>query len=190
MNEIEQLEKLAKLKESGILTEEEFSKKKHEILNQEPAKAVSNKDTITKEESLVWNDAPSQLTNLPMFIILGLLSIFIFIIPFTALAALWSYLVTKNQKYELTTQRLKTYEGVLSKKMDELELYRVTDTRFDQSFFLRIFGLGDIVLITTDKTSPTIKIKAVKNPRELREQIRELVDARRDIKRVREVEFN
>lgn len=142
------------------------------------------------DEVSVWSGEPSQVTNMGGFIILGLLSLFIVTIPISVLWALWIFLVVKNQKYELTTQRLKTHEGVLSKKIDELELYRVTDTQFEQPFFLRLFGLGNVVLITSDKTSPKVKITAVKDARELREKIRHLVEERRDKKRVREVEFN
>lgn len=142
------------------------------------------------DENNVWSGSPSQVTNMGGFIILGLLSLFLVTVPLTALWALWIFLVTKNQKYELSNQRLKTHEGVLSKKMDELELYRVTDTQFEQPFFLRLFSLGNVILITSDKTSPKVKIKAVKEARELREKIRHLVEERRDKKRVREVEFN
>ena len=142
------------------------------------------------EETEVWNGEPSQVTNMVGYIILGLLSLPMVTLPITGLWALWTYLVTKNQKYELTTQRLKTHEGVLSKKINELELYRVTDTQFHQSFWLRIFGLGNVVLVTTDKTCPQVVIRAIKNAKELREQIRHLVEDRREKKRVREVEFN
>ena len=142
------------------------------------------------EEKIVWEGNPSQITNLLEFVALGVLSLALITIPVTGLRALWVYLVTKNRKYELTTQRLKTHEGVFSKKMEELELYRVTDTKFDQPFFLRIFGLANIILITSDKTSPTIKIEAIENAKELRETIRSIVEARKEKKMVREIEVN
>jgi uncharacterized membrane protein YdbT with pleckstrin-like domain len=190
MNDIEQLEKLAKLKEAGIVNEDEFQKKKAEILGLESVKPASSKNKALSEEAIVWSGTPSQVTNLLDFIVLGLISVFIYTIPLTALWALWKFLITNSQKYELTTQRLKITEGILSQKIDELELYRVTDIRFEQSFFGRIFDLGDIILITTDKTSPKIAIKAITNAKELREKIRHLVDERRDKKHVREVDFN
>lgn len=74
--------------------------------------------------------------------------------------------------------------------MDELELYRVTDTKFDQPFFFRIFGLANIILITSDTTSPTIKIEAIENAKELRETIRSIVETRKEKKMVREIEVN
>lgn len=142
------------------------------------------------EETQVWSGSPSQVTNMGSYITLIFLSLFLVTLPFTLPLILWIYLVTKNQKYELTTQRLKTHVGVLSKNTNELELYRVTDTQFYQSFWLRLFGLGNVVLISTDRTSPKVVIKAVKNASDLRERIRNLVEVRRDRKLVREIEFN
>jgi hypothetical protein len=78
---------------------------------------------------------------------------------------LWQYLVVKKQRFELTSQRLRAYRGVLSKKTDELELYRVKDTKFDQPFFLRLLGLGNAIIVsfdsTTKSTSSPLNIEGV-----------------------------
>jgi uncharacterized membrane protein YdbT with pleckstrin-like domain len=79
--------------------------------------------------------------------------------------------------------------GVFSKTTSELELYRVKDTQFEQPFFLRLFGLGNVLLISTDATTPIVKIEAIANAHELRENIRRFVEERRDAKRVRNVEM-
>jgi uncharacterized membrane protein YdbT with pleckstrin-like domain len=102
---------------------------------------------------------------------------------------LWKYLVVKNQVYELTNQRLKMHSGVLSKRIEELELYRVRDTQFEQPFFLRLFGLGNVILLTTDTTSPEVIVPAIPNAQAIREQIRDAVEETRDTKRVRVAEL-
>lgn len=140
------------------------------------------------EENVVWSGNPSQVTNMGTFILWGLLALTVFLLPVSAIVILWKYLVVKNQKYELTTQRLKTHAGVLSKKTEEIELYRVKDTKFEQTFFLRLFNLGNVVLLSSDMTQPTQTICAVSNAQALREQIRNLVEERRDQKRVRNIE--
>jgi uncharacterized membrane protein YdbT with pleckstrin-like domain len=140
------------------------------------------------EETLVWSGSPSQVTNMSTFVICALAAFTIFLIPVSAIVALWKYVAVRCQKYELTTQRLKLQAGVLSKKIDEIELYRVKDTRFEQSFFLRLFGLGNVVILSSDMTQPAQTIKAVSNAQALREQIRTLVEDRRDQKRVRMIE--
>lgn len=141
------------------------------------------------QELNVWSGSPSQISNLGAFIICGLVSLTVIGAIFALPIALWMYLVVKNQRYELTSQRLKVHSGVLSKKTDELELYRVKDTRFDQPLLLRLFGLGNVIIVSSDATSPVSTITAISDAQPLREQIRKLVEERRDQKRVRIAEF-
>ncbi|MFA7241905.1 MAG: PH domain-containing protein [Sulfuricellaceae bacterium] len=140
-------------------------------------------------ENNVWSGTPSQILNLGTYIICGLVSLTVFGAIFAIPYAIWQYLVVKNQRYELTSQRLKVHSGVLSKKTDELELYRVKDTQFDQPFILRLFGLGNIVIVSSDSTTQVSSIRAIKDAPELRDQIRNLVESRREQKRVRVAEF-
>lgn len=79
--------------------------------------------------------------------------------------------------------------GVLNKNLGELELYRVRDYKLDQPFFLRLFSLSNIVLETSDKSHPTVVIKAIPDGEELREQFRTNVEACRTRKGVREVDI-
>ena len=102
-------------------------------------------------------------------------------IPF----AIWKWLETRNTVYTLSDQRLKFTRGVLTKTTEDLELYRVRDTKFEQGLFERMVGLGRIQLFTTDETSPSIVLPFVSDAEGVREKIRGLVEARRDAKRVR-----
>jgi hypothetical protein len=70
-----------------------------------------------------------------------------------------------------------------------MELYRVRDYKVERPFFLRLFSLGNVILMTSDKTTPTVVISAIKKSEEGREKIRPLVEARRDAKKVREIDF-
>jgi uncharacterized membrane protein YdbT with pleckstrin-like domain len=139
----------------------------------------------TAAEETVWSGTPSQVINLPAFIGWGLL--FWLIIPLFIIA--WRWLVVKNTQYELTTQRLRTRSGVINKKTDDLELYRVKDYRLDQPFALRIFSLGNVVLETSDKSHPIVVVQAIRNAEQLKEKLRTQVEALRDKKRVRELDF-
>jgi uncharacterized membrane protein YdbT with pleckstrin-like domain len=136
------------------------------------------------EEKTVWLGTPSQVINLGSFILLGLF--FWLVIPLFVI--LWKWLVVKNMKYELTTERLRMRHGVFNKNLDELELYRVRDYKLDQPFFLRIFSLGNIVLQTSDRSHPTVVIQAIPDAENLREQLRTYVEACRTRKGVRELD--
>jgi uncharacterized membrane protein YdbT with pleckstrin-like domain len=137
-------------------------------------------------ERPLWNGAPSQLINLGAFIGWGLL--FWLVIPLFII--LWRWLEVRNMRYELSTERLKIRHGVLNKKMDELELYRVRDYKLEQPLFLRMFGLGNIQLQTVDRSNPSVTLRAVRDGEVLREQIRSAVEACRVAKRVREIDVD
>ena len=129
------------------------------------------------DEQIEWTGHPSQWQNLGWFVLCLL------IIPIPA--AIWKWLETRSTVYTLTDQRLKFTRGVFSKTTEDLELYRVRDTKFQQSFFERLAGLGAIELYSTDETSPTIRLPFIADAEAVREKIRALVEARRDAKRVR-----
>jgi uncharacterized membrane protein YdbT with pleckstrin-like domain len=141
--------------------------------------------TLAPERPL-WSGSPSQIINLGPFIGWGLLVwlvIPVFII-------LWRWLETRNLRYELTTERLRVRSGVFNRKLDELELYRVRDYRFEQPFFLRLLGLGNVLLTTADKSNPSVTLRAIRDGEALREQIRNAVEACRVAKRVRELDVD
>ena len=129
------------------------------------------------DEQIEWTGHPSQWQNAGWFAA----CLLVVPIPF----ALWKWLETRNTVYTLTDQRLKFTRGVLSKVTEDLELYRVRDTKFSQGVFERMVGLGNIELFTTDETSPTIHLRFIADAEGVREKIRALVEARRDAKRVR-----
>lgn len=138
------------------------------------------------EETTIFKGNPSQITNVGFYILcffllpVFLVGLILFIIR---------YLQTKYTNYEITNERIIEKTGVLSRKTDETELYRVKDIRLDEPFFLRLFGLSTIYLVTSDKTSHIIKIHGVKNGQQLRNDIRKAVELRRDIKGVKERDF-
>ena len=136
-------------------------------------------------EKEIWEGRPSQWINIKSFIFYGLLSSLI--IPI--LIILWKILVVKCWHIRITDQRLIEEKGVLSKRTDELEFYRVKDIRLEQPLLLRMVSLSNIILITSDKSNSVIKIPAVPNGKQLREELRVVVEKRRDIKGVREYDM-
>jgi len=131
-------------------------------------------------EREVWSGGPSQWQNLWVWVS----CILVVTIPW----ALWRALVTKNTRYLLTDQRLKNTRGVFNRVTDDLELYRVKDTHFQQTFWQRMVGIGDIVLSTSDTTTPTVVLADIREAEGVRERVRALVEQRRDAKRVRELD--
>ncbi len=92
-------------------------------------------------------------------------------------------------KYSLTEERLFIETGFLSKKEDEVRLYRITDVSLNRSFGQRIFRVGTIHCCSGDKSLGDFDILKVKKPRDVKEMISELVEKQRDAKRVTSREF-
>jgi uncharacterized membrane protein YdbT with pleckstrin-like domain len=78
------------------------------------------------------------------------------------LSALVSYLRTRGTHYKITSQRIVIESGVLSKHMEQVELYRVVDWVVDRPFGQRIMGTGNLTLEAMDKTTPEVKIAGIK----------------------------
>jgi uncharacterized membrane protein YdbT with pleckstrin-like domain len=131
-------------------------------------------------ERTVWSGTPSQVINLSSFIYSGLF----FWLIFPLFSAFWKWLEVKNTKYEITTQRLKTESGIFNKKLNDLELYRVQDYSVDEPFFLRLFGLCNITLETSDFTDPRITLLAISKNEQLNEKIRTYVEEAKAEKRL------
>jgi len=135
---------------------------------------------VTTEEQVVWTGSPSQVLNLLVYLLCALLSWLI--VP--VFIAIWKWLVLRNIRYELTSERLKIRQGVLNKELDELELYRVRDYRLEQPFWLRIFSLGNITLRSSDTSHPYVVLRGIRDGEHVREQIRKYVEECRVKKRV------
>ncbi|MDP0492570.1 MAG: PH domain-containing protein [Verrucomicrobiota bacterium JB023] len=154
-------------------------------------------------ETIVWKGHPSHLVHFWTHLVCILLTIGIVTgailsgMPVLAAAAvlplvysLWTYLTVRCRVYELTTERVRLYDGVLNQNIDEVELYRVKDTTITRPFWLRLFGLSQIKLDTSDRSHPEVVLEAVGDGINVREQIRKHVEILRDKKRVREVDFD
>ena len=61
----------------------------------------------------------------------------------------------------------------MGKRLDEIELYRIKDTRVDQPFFQRLVGMGTVVVISAD-VSGSFSIENLPGSVSKREQIRTL----------------
>ncbi|MBE2218695.1 MAG: PH domain-containing protein [Ignavibacteria bacterium] len=153
------------------------------------------------QEQIVWEGSQSQVLNFGIFISMGIISAIIVVLallffPFAAVLVvvplvymLLKWIVVRNHRYKVTTERIFYTTGIFSKKTEAMELYRVRDVDIYEPFWQRMFKLGNISLSTSDKTTSNFLLKAVPNPANLMNEIRKNVERRRDVKRVRGVEF-
>ena len=152
-------------------------------------------------EKVLWQANPSQWVavrgdGMAVLVaaaaIVGAVYVHPWCLALLALAAavgLYYYLTIRSTGYRLTTQRLVMVSGILTRRTEEVELYRVKDSQLLQPLSLRLVGLGNIVLRTSDITTPVVVLHAIPQAETARQLIREQVEHIRQTKGVHEIDI-
>ncbi len=88
-------------------------------------------------------------------------------------------------RYSLSEDRLFISEGFLNIKDDEVLLYRVRDIDTRRSLWQRLFGVGTVIVVSSDKTMPNLVLKNIKDPVFVKELIHKQVEEMKIKRRVR-----
>ena len=88
-------------------------------------------------------------------------------------------------RYALSEDRLFLSVGFLNIKDDEVLLYRVRDIDSERSLFQRLFGVGTITVMSSDKSMPNLVLKNVKDSVFVKELIHKQVEEMKIKRRVR-----
>jgi membrane protein YdbS with pleckstrin-like domain len=99
-----------------------------------------------------------------------MLTIILLLVEVVAFAV--ALLKLRSTVYTVTNQRVMIETGLLSKHLSEIDLRYIDDSQFSQGLIHRILGIGNVTLISTDKTTPVQMLRAVPDPRGVRELIR------------------
>lgn len=91
--------------------------------------------------------------------------------------------------YKLTEEKLIIETGFLSKKEEEIRLYRIMDLTLNRPFGQRIFGVGTIHCCTGDKSTPEFDIVKIKKSSEVKNMLSDMIEKQRDSKRISAREF-
>ena len=147
-------------------------------------------------EVTVHQCTPSQIVNLKHFVLAGLLAIGIVVLAivtdtpvlyaFLLLPigyAFWKYIAVNTTKMTLTDQRLIITSGIFTKRTNETELYRVRDTSIEEPFFYRLFGVGNVIIFSTDEAEGKLHFNAYNKPHWIKDQIRNNAELCRQRKR-------
>lgn len=96
----------------------------------------------------------------------------------------WSF-----TRYRLTDDKLIVSTGLFSINEEEIRLYRIMDVTLKRSFGERLWGLGTIHICSSDKTTPELDIKRVRQSSDVKEMLSDMVEAARKKNRVSAREF-
>ena len=88
-------------------------------------------------------------------------------------------------RYALSEDRLFLSEGFLNIRDDEVLLYRVRDIDSSRSLWQRLFGVGTLTVMSSDKSMPNLVLQNVKYPLQVKELIHQQVEQVKIQRRVR-----
>lgn len=77
--------------------------------------------------------------------------------------------------YTVTDERIRITEGFLGKSRENVELVRVQDLDYSQTFSERMLNLGDITIRSHDTSHPIVILKNIKDPEAVYEILRKAV---------------
>jgi signal transduction histidine kinase len=93
----------------------------------------------------VWSGVTGTL-----FTILGWIVLILFV--FGIAKGAWGIFQFRNQEYLVTSRRLIHAEGVINKRASDSSLEKINDAVLTESVFGRMFGFGDLEVLTASET--------------------------------------
>jgi membrane protein YdbS with pleckstrin-like domain len=85
----------------------------------------------------------------------------------------------KSLRYRITTRTIDYEVGVLSKKVETMQLWRVKDLDFRQGVMERLLGIAAIHIFTHDLTDPQLLIRGLPASREIFDRLKDACDIAR-----------
>ena len=79
-------------------------------------------------------------------------------------------------RYSLSDDRLFMSSGVLNIRDEEVLLYRVSDISLNRTIFQRLFGVGTVVVYSSDRSTANLELKNVRDPVTVKELIHKQVE--------------
>ena len=114
-------------------------------------------------------------------VLLGIITLGIAVLVFS-----WK---RKALHYRITTQRVVIEYGLFSKRMDQLDVYRIIDYTVDIPFGQRLVGTGNLILKSMDQTTPELRLIGLKTDvRGLYENLRRATELEKQRRGVRVVD--
>lgn len=89
------------------------------------------------------------------------------------IAGLFYRIASLATRFEITTQRVRIERGVFSKSRQDTELYRIDDIALEQPLGMRMVGHAILVLRSTDRSTPEVRLYGVPGLDALAEKLRD-----------------
>ena len=103
--------------------------------------------------------------------------------PVGLIPVVWAFAQSRLARistvYRVFPDRVEVQSGLVSRTIENVQLFRVHDVSLKQGLLGRICGFGDVSLIGTDATSPALVLKGIDHPDHLYQELRGLIQQAR-----------
>ncbi len=106
------------------------------------------------------SDLPQKETLFRVLQVVGLAILFV-----DTLIILYKILRLKSVHYEISTDRIEWVRGIMSRKIDNVDMFRIVDIRLHRSLTDCLLGIGAIVLTTKDKNQEIFEMEKIAKPK-------------------------
>ena len=178
-----------------------------------PAEAVAGPAPLAKaaeppaqERKMLYDGSPSWKAFLGYYLVAGFVAVLMIVIlkwkdgagaavgtklldvviPI-AVAVVFGFglqLYRKSIRFRVTNTVIEYERGMLSKRIDVLQLWRVRDVVYKQNLVDRILGIAHVEVVAQDATNPDLEIVGMPASRQLFEQLRDSIEIQRQAKNV------
>lgn len=94
------------------------------------------------------------------------------------------HLYRRSIRFRVTTSNIEVERGMLTKRIEVVELWRCRDVRYKQKLVDRMLGIAHIEIFSADATTPVIEMIGLPASRKLFEQLRDSIEIQRQSKNV------
>ncbi len=88
----------------------------------------------------------------------------------------WLGLPLTFTSYALTTNKLLVNTGLFNLREEEVRLYRIKDISLSRTLADRLFGVGTLLVQSSDASIPVVEVKHVKHPQKVKEVLSQCVE--------------
>ncbi|MES2063408.1 MAG: PH domain-containing protein [Bacteroidota bacterium] len=129
------------------------------------APITNNSDNITLEPAGLFamlKTSPFVISTIPStWLAYHYQPLFIFLSILLILFALYRYIFIRRAIYLVTPEYIRITTGILFKRTDTVELFRVKDYIITQPLLLQLLNLMDLQLKTTDPENPILWLRGI-----------------------------
>ena len=111
-------------------------------------------------------------------------------LPLTAvltLLLLYRYIYLRRIRYSIGTEQIVSEHGILCRKVDYMELYRIVDFQEHQSLLQQLCGLKTVRILSMDRNTPRLDLIGIRRREDIVSVIRERVEINKRNKGIYEI---